>query len=72
MIEEAGNFRLGDVVTLTDTAGSESGRGLAQFSADEAQRVAGCRSERIEELLGYRGRSVVVHRDELVLFGNDS
>ncbi len=72
VIEAAGNFRRGDVVTLTDTAGSEIGRGLAEYSADEVHRVAGCRSERIEEVLGYRGRSVVVHRDELVLFDSDS
>ena len=72
VIEAAGDFRRGDVVTLTDTAGSEIGRGLAEYSADEVQRVAGCRSERIEEVLGYRGRSVVVHRDELVLFDSDS
>ncbi len=72
VIEAAGDFRRGDVVTLTDTAGSEIGRGLAEYSADEVQRVAGCRSERIEEVLGYRGRPVVVHRDELVLFDSDS
>ena len=72
VIEAAGNFRRGDVVTLTDTAGNEIGRGLAEYSADEVHRVAGCRSERIEEVLGYRGRSVVVHRDELVLFDSDS
>ena len=72
VIKVAGNFRRGDVVTLTDLAGSEIGRGLAEYSADEAQRVAGCRSERIEEILGYRGRSVAVHRDEMVLFDSDS
>ena len=72
VIRVAGNFRRGDVVALTDTAGSEIGRGLAEYSADEAQRVAGCRSERIEEILGYRGRSVVVHRNEMVLFDRDS
>ncbi len=68
----SGNFCRGDVVTLMDVAGREIGRGLAEYSADEAQRLAGCRSERIEEILGYRGRSVAVHRDELVLFDCDS
>ncbi len=33
--------------------------------------LAGSRSDDIENRLGYRGRSVMVHRDELVLFGND-
>lgn len=65
-----GNFRRGDVVRLVDSAGVELGRGLAEYSNEEAGRLAGCRSEQFEEKLGYRGRSVMVHRDELVLFDN--
>ena len=71
VIEVVGNFRRGDVVTLVDAQGTELGRGLAEYSSEEATRLAGCRSEQIEERLGYRGRSVMVHRDELVLFDHD-
>ncbi len=71
VIEVVGNFRRGDVVTLVDTQGNELGRGLAEYSSEEAERLAGCRSGQIEERLGYRGRSVMVHRDELVLFDHD-
>jgi len=71
VVEVIGNFRRGDVVTLVDSSGNEFGRGLAEYSDAEAARLAGCQSERIEERLGYRGRSVMVHRDELVLFSND-
>ncbi len=67
-----GDFRRGDVLTLVDSDGSEIGRGLAEYSSEEAKSLLGRRSEQIEELLGYRGRSVMVHRDELVLFENDS
>ena len=67
-----GNFRRGDVVTIVDTHGKELGRGLAEYSSDEARRLAGCHTEQIEEKLGYRGRSVMVHRNELVFFENDS
>ena len=56
---------------LVDSGGNELGRGLAEYSDEEAQRLAGCQSDQIEERLGYRGRSVMVHRDELVLFGHD-
>ena len=66
-----GEFRRGDVVTLKDSSGAEIGRGLAEYSSEEAERLAGLRSDRIEAVLGYRGRSVMVHRDELVLFDND-
>jgi len=71
VIQVTGRFRRGDVVALADSDGNELGRGLAEYSDDEAKILAGCRSERIEERLGYRGRSVMVHRDELVLFENE-
>lgn len=71
VVEVIGNFRRGDVVTLVDNRGTELGRGLAEYGDDEAARLAGCQSEQIEERLGYRGRSVMVHRDDLVLFDHD-
>ena len=71
VVEVVGNFRRGDVVTIVDASGNEIGRGLAEYSDDEARRLVGCQSEHIEEQLGYRGRSVMVHRDELVLFDNE-
>jgi len=71
VVAVVGNFRRGDVVTLVDAAGHEVGRGLAEYSDEDAQRLAGCHSENIEERLGFRGRSVMVHRDELVLFDHE-
>jgi glutamate 5-kinase len=71
VVEVIGNFRRGDVVTLVDAKGRELGRGLAEYSFDEASQLAGRQSESIESVLGYRGRAVMVHRDELVIFGRD-
>jgi glutamate 5-kinase len=71
VVEVLGNFRRGDVVTLVDAHGRELGRGLAEYSFDEATRLAGRQSESIEGVLGYRGRAVMVHRDELVIFDRD-
>jgi glutamate 5-kinase len=71
VIEVVGNFRRGDVVTIVDASGNEIGRGLAEYSDEDAQRLVGCHSGDIEEKLGYRGRSVMVHRDELVLFDHE-
>ena len=66
-----GNFCRGDVVTLKNASGTDIGRGLAEYSDGEASRLAGLHSDQIEKALGYRGRAVMVHRDELVLFDND-
>jgi glutamate 5-kinase len=71
LVGAIGNFRRGDVVTLVDPAGRELGRGLAEYSGDEARQLVGCRSEQIEGVLGYRGRAVMVHRDELVIFESE-
>jgi glutamate 5-kinase len=67
----SGNFRRGDVVVLNDASGMELGRGLAEYSAEDAARLIGVRSDQIEAVLGYRERATMVHRDELVLFDND-
>ncbi len=72
VVTVSGNFRRGDVVSISGPDGTELGRGLAEYSDEEAGRIAGCQSDAIEDKLGYRGRSVVVHRDELVLFDHDN
>jgi len=64
----AGDFCRGDAVTLVAADGRELGRGLAAYGKDEALAIKGCRSAQIEAKLGYRGRSVMVHRDDMVLF----
>jgi glutamate 5-kinase len=71
VVTVSGDFRRGDVVTLKDASGADIGRGLAEYSDEEAARLAGLHSDQIEDALGYRGRAVMVHRDELVLFDND-
>jgi len=71
VVTVSGSFRRGDVVTLKTASGADIGRGLAEYSAAEAARLTGLQSEQIEAALGYRGRAVMVHRDELVLFDND-
>ncbi len=71
LVEVVGNFRRGDAVTLVGANGEELGRGLAAYASEEATEIIGCRSDQIEPKLGYRGRTVMVHRDDLVLFGSE-
>ena len=71
LVEVVGNFRRGDAVTLVGANGEELGRGLAAYASEEAAEIIGCRSEQIEPKLGYRGRTVMVHRDDMVLFGTE-
>jgi glutamate 5-kinase len=64
-----GGFGKGDAVVVLDEAGREIARGLAGYGADEARAIQGRRSDAIEAVLGYAGRGVLIHRDDLVLVG---
>jgi glutamate 5-kinase len=62
-----GEFERGEVVAVVDTDGREIARGLANYSAGEARRIAGKPSSAIETLLGYMDEPELIHRDNLVL-----
>ncbi len=63
----SGDFRRGDPVRLLGEDGEEAGVGLVNYDATEASRVAGHRTERMREILGYEGPEVLIHRDNLAL-----
>jgi glutamate 5-kinase len=62
-----GQFERGDAVRVLASDGRELGRGLIAYSAEEARAIAGRKSQGIAEVLGYRGRDEIIHRDDLVL-----
>jgi glutamate 5-kinase len=64
-----GSFARGDAVILRGPDGAEIARGLIAYDHEDAVRLVGQNSERIETILGYRGRSEMVHRDDLVMAG---
>ncbi|WEK40369.1 MAG: glutamate 5-kinase [Candidatus Brevundimonas colombiensis] len=67
VVAVSGAFEKGDCVRLIDADGRPVGVGLAAYAADEAARIRGRRSDEIEAVLGYRGASVLIHRDDMVL-----
>jgi glutamate 5-kinase len=62
-----GQFERGDAVRILAQDGREVARGLVAYGAPDAKRIMGHKSREIEDLLGYRGRDVMVHRDDLAL-----
>ena len=62
-----GEFARGEVVAVIDASGREIARGLANYSAGEARRIAGKPSSAIESELGYIDEPELIHRDNLVL-----
>jgi glutamate 5-kinase len=68
VIAVEGAFGRGDPVVVRGADGRETARGLVAYSAADARRIAGHKSREIQDLLGYRGRDEMVHRDDLVVF----
>ena len=69
VVRIAGAFARGDAVLIRGPEGVEIGRGLVAYDSADAERLIGQNSERIEAILGYRGRSEMIHRDDLALAG---
>jgi glutamate 5-kinase len=67
VVKVNGRFDRGDAVLVRDPSGREIARGLAAYSSMDAERMCGRQSRELEELLGFRGRDEMIHRDDLVL-----
>jgi glutamate 5-kinase len=63
-----GTFQRGDPVLIRGPDGEAIARGLSAYASEDASRIAGHRSDRIEAILGWRGRDEIIHRDDLVMF----
>ncbi len=66
-----GSFTRGDTVSIITAEGREIARGLVAYDAGDAQRILGLKSSEIEKVLGFRGRDVLIHRDDMVLMGSE-
>ncbi len=66
IIHVTGQFGRGEPVSIKGPSGA-IGLGLTRYTGDEARAIAGHRSKDIAEILGYEGRAVLIHRDDMVL-----
>lgn len=69
VIKVEGAFGRGDAVLVRGPDGGEIGRGLIAYDADEADKIKGRSSADVPLILGYGGRTEMIHRDDLVLGG---
>jgi glutamate 5-kinase len=68
----SGAFGIGDPVRCTDPDGNEVARGLVAYSAQDVARICGLSTRQIEAVLGFSNGGEVIHRDDLVLVGEQS
>ena len=69
VVKVEGGFGRGDAVVVRGPDGAEIGRGLIAFDAEDADKIKGRSSADIPSIVGFAGRSEMIHRDDLVLGG---
>jgi glutamate 5-kinase len=62
-----GGFERGDTITVHDTKMHQIAVGLSAFGHEDAQKIIRKNSREVEVILGYPGRTEMIHRDNLVL-----
>jgi len=62
-----GGFARGDAVIIRGPDGVEIGRGLCAYDVEDAQKIRGRSSADIAPILGFDGRTEMIHRDDLVV-----
>ncbi len=67
VVKVEGLFSRGDAVTIMSPGREPLGQGLSAYSSSEIEKIAGRRSDELENLLGYRRRPAVVEKNDLVL-----
>ncbi len=62
-----GRFDRGDTISIVGPDGVEVARGICAYSDADTAHIMGRKSAEIEQVLGFRGRDEIVHRDDLVV-----
>jgi glutamate 5-kinase len=69
VVKVEGAFGRGDAVIVRGPDGAEVGRGLVAYDADDAEKIRGRSSADVLSILGFTGRTAMIHRDDLALAG---
>jgi glutamate 5-kinase len=67
VVRVEGEFERGDVVSCIGPDGAEVARGLVNYGASDARRIARRPSSEIEGILGFVEEAELIHRDNLIL-----
>ncbi len=67
VVDVSGDFGRGDAVDVCTRDGKLIAKGLSAYTAQDMRAIKGQKSEKIEEILGYRGRAEAIHRDDMAV-----
>jgi glutamate 5-kinase len=65
VLEVRGNFDRGDVVSILDEQEREFARGIVNYSSQEARKISGQHSAKIDELIEDRNYDALITRDNI-------
>ncbi len=66
VIKVIGSFEKGENILIVDQNENHLARGLASFNSIEIDKIKGKQSREIEKILGYLGKSEIIHKDDMV------
>jgi glutamate 5-kinase len=69
VLEAEGQFAPGDPVVLVDFHHQAFAKGLCNYGCMEMNKIKGLKTTEVESKLGYKYCDEIIHRDDLVVFG---
>lgn len=67
VVAAEGCFEPGSTISVKDGDGHELARGLSHYSSEELEKIKGCKSCDIEDIIGHKNYDEIIHRDDLVI-----
>ncbi len=61
-----GMFKRGAAVAIHGPDDTIIAHGITAYNSEDIARVVGLKSEDVEDVLGYRGRPAIIHRDDMI------
>ena len=65
VVSVEGCFEPGSTISVKDGDGHELARGLSHYSSEELEKIKGCKSCDIEDIIGHKNYDEIIHRDDL-------
>ena len=69
IVKFKGIFEEGQVVELETAGGKVFGRGVVRYNSHDLELIAGKRTDQVPEILGRKSYDEVIHRNDLVIWG---
>ena len=69
IVKVEGEFNVGACVEFYEASGNGLGRGLVNYSAADIRKIAGLKTQQVEERLGHKPYDEVIHRDNMTVTG---